>query len=107
MTLAIASNFDSRLLHIAAQLPPLQQCSAVVVSSIVGYRKPHLRFFQAIQRELRIAAGNMVFVGDDQENDVVGARAAGIQSLLLDRKGPGESNTISSLLEVSDYINKS
>src|SRR5205823_3691320 len=52
--IGIASNFDSRLLAIAAAYPPLAICDAIFVSSSVGFTKPDRRFFRAVENQLGI-----------------------------------------------------
>ena len=85
---AIGSNFDSRLRGVAAGLPELcGLLDAVVVSSEVGYRKPHPAFYTAAARALDAPPDRVMFVGDDPANDVEGPRRAGMRALLLDRRG--------------------
>jgi putative hydrolase of the HAD superfamily len=84
LKLAVASNFDSRLNRICAELPPLNR-AAVFVSSELGWRKPARPFFDAIAGQLALASEELLMVGDDLENDYQAARAAGWQAVLLDR----------------------
>lgn len=51
----------------------------VVISGDLGYRKPHRRAFEALSRGFQLDPGAIVFVGDDPECDVHGARNAGLQ----------------------------
>jgi putative hydrolase of the HAD superfamily len=99
--IGIASNFDSRLRTIIAGLPGLAACERVFVSSDVGFVKPDPRFFAAIQQQLRVPATEISLVGDDWLNDVVGARAAGWQSVWLCREeGPKGEPHIRTLAEL-------
>lgn len=85
---AIASNFDARLRGVVAGLPELAgRVGPLVISSEVGYRKPHPAFFQAVCRRLGVAAERILFIGDELENDVLGANGAGLRGFWLDRKG--------------------
>jgi putative hydrolase of the HAD superfamily len=89
----IASNFDARLRTVVQGLPELAPCAAhLVISSEVGFRKPHAAFYQAACASLRLPLERVLCVGDDLENDVLGPRRAGLQGLLLDRHKltPGE-----------------
>jgi putative hydrolase of the HAD superfamily len=82
----IASNFDARLRTVVQGLPELAQCAAhLVISSEVGFRKPHPAFYQAACASLRLPPERVLCVGDDLENDVAGARRAGLRGVLLDR----------------------
>jgi FMN phosphatase YigB (HAD superfamily) len=67
----------------------------------VGSRKPSPAFFQFILGDLGLDSRSVFMVGDDFENDVLGANANGISAVWLNRKtqedcsGP-RSKTISS-----------
>ena len=74
---AIASNFDHRLLPIAAGLPELAVLDGVFVSSAVGWRKPAPGFFEAVVRGLGVRPDEVLFVGDDPTNDFRGASRGG------------------------------
>ena len=88
LRIAIASNFDARLRRVVAGLPELAPLGqALVISSEVGCRKPHPRFYQAVCKRLGLAPARVLFVGDDPENDVAGPIRAGLRGVLLDRAG--------------------
>jgi putative hydrolase of the HAD superfamily len=59
----------------------------VLDSSVVGVEKPDRRIFELALREARVAADEAVYVGDLYSVDVLGARAAGIDVILLDPRG--------------------
>ena len=82
---AIASNFDARLNAVCDGHPALAGVDQRVISSEVGYRKPSGRFFDAVLQKTGRAANEVLFVGDDAINDVVGPRTAGMQELHLQR----------------------
>ncbi|MDX1946350.1 MAG: HAD-IA family hydrolase [Pirellulaceae bacterium] len=99
--LAIASNFDRRLHAIRAAHAPLAPCERCFVSSELGFSKPDSRFFSAIEQQLGLASNELLLVGDDETNDVRGARAAGWRMLHLRRKGELSSKReIASLAEL-------
>jgi putative hydrolase of the HAD superfamily len=82
----IGSNFDSRLRPVVEGLPELADLvPRVVVSSEVGYRKPHPKFFQAVCDRMGLPPEQILCVGDDLENDVLGARRAGLEGVHLVR----------------------
>ncbi len=58
---------------------------SVTASCLVGFEKPDPRIFEAAMREIGITPGEGVHVGDQFLADVEGARAAGLQAVLLDR----------------------
>jgi putative hydrolase of the HAD superfamily len=84
--LVIASNFDGRLRAVARGLPELDGAD-LVISSEVGVRKPHPDFYRAACERLGLPPDRVLSVGDDLENDVLGAQRAGLRAVLLDRKG--------------------
>ena len=59
----------------------------VIDSCVVGVEKPDPRIFALGLREAGVAAGEAVYVGDLYSVDVLGARAAGIDAILLDPRG--------------------
>ncbi|MEX0717293.1 MAG: HAD-IA family hydrolase [Planctomycetaceae bacterium] len=89
---AIASNFDARLLGLCREMPELREIDAKIVSSLVGYRKPSGAFYRALVDACDVDADEIVMVGDDWTNDVLGARRAGLQAVLLRRDARHGSN---------------
>ncbi|SFI26716.1 HAD family hydrolase [Planctomicrobium piriforme] len=98
----IASNFDERLQRVVNGMPELGVVSQVLISSQVGWRKPHPRFFEALQQAVNVPPSQILMVGDDVNLDVVPARQLGMQALHL---APGNSapGSIRSLTEVVTY----
>lgn len=78
---ALASNFDERLLAIAGRVDPLCRAAHVFASSELGWRKPAAEFFRTVERRLGAVAGELLLVGDDPRLDVAAARAVGWRSL--------------------------
>lgn len=86
--LAVASNFDRRLHPLCDRLGdglPLRLFEQRVISSEVGHRKPSGEFFQAVLKMTGARANEILVVGDDERNDVRGARNAGLRALHLKR----------------------
>ncbi len=83
----LASNFDQRLHGLCRQLSPLDRLSHVFVSSDLGYRKPALKFFRAVERQLNLQPRQLLLVGDDVRNDYHAARRAGWSAWLIAPKG--------------------
>ena len=77
----IGSNYDARLRSVLDGFPELAPLrDTVIVSAAVGYRKPALEFFRELTRVADCEPGEILFVGDDFENDYEGARRAGLQN---------------------------
>jgi putative hydrolase of the HAD superfamily len=51
----------------------------------IGWRKPAARIFQRALEVLQVPAEECLFVGDEPEWDVLGARNAGLPAVLIDR----------------------
>jgi FMN phosphatase YigB (HAD superfamily) len=56
-------------------------------SAYAGCNKPHPGIFQQALVQLGVPADSVLYVGDSYKHDVVGARNAGIDVVLLDRDG--------------------
>jgi HAD superfamily hydrolase (TIGR01549 family) len=79
----------------------------VVISGVVGYSKPHPEIFRIALKEAGVGPTEAVHVGDLYEADVVGARNAGIEGILIDRDGSHtnyDCPQIRSLPEIYAYI---
>lgn len=78
--IALASNFDERLVVLAAAVEPLTFADHVFASSSLGWRKPSPRFFRAVEDRLGLGPGDLLLVGDDPDLDVAAARRSGWQA---------------------------
>jgi len=82
---SIISNWDSRLRTICEGLGIAQYFDHILVSAQVGAAKPHPEIFQAALKASAADPACSLHVGDSFEEDVLGARQAGLRALLLDR----------------------
>jgi len=85
-SLAIISNTNETVLvpnHLE-QMDIADLFSQVITSVEFGIRKPSPAIFQHALRVLQVEADHCIYVGDSYEADFVGARRAGIRSLLID-----------------------
>ena len=89
--LAIGSNYDRRLLSVLRDLPPLNDCEWVFHSAGVGHSKPGVQFFRHVEQATGLLPEELLFVGDDWNNDYLGATHAGWSALWLDQKPTGTS----------------
>ncbi len=98
--LAVVSNWDVSLHDVLVRTGLDRLLDAVVVSALAGVAKPDPAIFALALERLGAPAAGAVHVGDDPELDVAGARAAGIDAVLLSRDGvpgPPGVRTIASL----------
>lgn len=56
-----------------------------VTADDVGVKKPDTLIFLTALKQAKLAAEEAIYVGDQYEIDILGARKAGIESLLIDR----------------------
>jgi putative hydrolase of the HAD superfamily len=99
LRLGIASNFDARLIEIVNAKPALAACEQVFISSQVGFVKPDPRFFATVSSQLEVPPSQILLVGDDELADVQGARAAGWQTLWLNRRATAQDDRAIATLE--------
>jgi putative hydrolase of the HAD superfamily len=103
--LVVVSNWDVSLhdvLH-ALGLEPL--LDGVLTSAEVGARKPARAMFERALALVGVGPAHAIHVGDSLEEDVAGARAAGIEAVLLRRDGADQApgvRTISTLADLTD-----
>jgi putative hydrolase of the HAD superfamily len=99
----VASNWDISLHGVLARLSLAPLLAGIVTSAEVGARKPAPAVFEQALRLAQVGAEDAIHVGDSFEEDVVGARNAGIEPILLSRDGrpaPPGVRTITSLLDL-------
>jgi putative hydrolase of the HAD superfamily len=73
----------------------------------LGFAKPEPRAYQKACRELGVACDDVLHVGDRYDLDVVGARAAGLAAVHLDREDLGphhEQARIASLRQLGRFL---
>jgi putative hydrolase of the HAD superfamily len=84
MRLGIISNFDRRLYDILESLGVRGVFEHVIISSEIGVRKPAAGIFQAAAQRFNVDTSEMLHIGDERDSDFAGARAAGLEALLVD-----------------------
>jgi len=92
---------------------------SVVVSDEVGWRKPHANIFQRFLNDVSTESSEAFFIGDDPRYDIMGAKNAGMKSILLRNKDTNFSEsyyvameqqdskpdiTMNSLYNIRDYL---
>ena len=82
LKLAVISNWDERLRPLLVQLELIQFFDAIVISSEVSHYKPEPEIFREALRILGLPGEQVLHVGDSEVEDVVGARQAGLHSII-------------------------
>jgi putative hydrolase of the HAD superfamily len=94
LRLGVVSNWDTRLRRISEGLGLDRLVDFIVISAEVGLRKPDPGIFLEALRRAGVGAAETIHVGDLPEEDVEGARRAGVRPVLIDRQKritPGEA----------------
>ena len=105
--LAVVSNSDGRAATALAAGGLLDLFEFVIDSGEVGVEKPDPRIFRIALDRLGLQASDVLYVGDLYEVDVVGARAAGLDVVLLDASGEHagrDVRTVRSIAELADEL---
>jgi putative hydrolase of the HAD superfamily len=78
----------------------------IVISGDYGYRKPDARLFQAALTRLEVIPEEAIYVGNDRFRDIMGARHAGMRTVLFcpngNPGGPPESEPDYLLYQYAD-----
>jgi putative hydrolase of the HAD superfamily len=83
------SNWDVSVLEVLERTGLAPLLDSAVCSAVAGAAKPAPEIFAQSLAIAGVAAGEALHVGDSVAEDVVGARAAGIEAVLIDRDGDG------------------
>ena len=81
------SNWDIELENLLEELGWSGYFDGVIASAVVGIEKPEGGIFEEALRVGGISRDSVVHVGNDPITDIVGASGAGIDTVLVDRRG--------------------
>jgi len=104
--LGVISNADGRVEALLRTVALRDLFEFVVDSQVVGFEKPDPRIFHEGTGRLGLEPGECLYVGDLYPVDVVGARGAGMEALLLDPTGTMDHpvDRIPSVLDLPRYL---
>lgn len=76
------------------------------ISMDIGYDKPDIRFFQEALRRAALRPNEVLMVGDSMTTDILGAQAAGMDTVFFCRRGvpPENIKTITALRELTNEL---
>jgi HAD superfamily hydrolase (TIGR01509 family) len=100
--LGVVSNSDGRAEEALQAAGILEYFEVVIDSQLVGFEKPDPRIFHSALELLELPADLALYVGDIYEVDVVGARRAGMDVVLLDPQGTREYEDVRSVRSVAE-----
>ncbi len=108
LKLGLISNVEHDINPIMEQLGLPQWLDIVVTSQETGFNKPHSEIFKAALKQAGVKPAEAIYVGDQYQVDVVGARGAGLKGVLIDRLDYNKEVTdcpkIKSLTELSGLL---
>ncbi len=105
LKLVVVSNWDVSLDEVLSRCGLAPLLDGVVTSAGAGSRKPEPRIFGVALELAGCEPAEALHVGDTAEEDLAGARAAGIRALLIDRDQTGRiRGDISSLTEIEEHL---
>jgi putative hydrolase of the HAD superfamily len=84
---AVISDWGSMLADVLSGVGLDPYLDLLVVSAVEGVAKPAPELFRLAHERMGVAAHEAVMIGDSYRADVLGARAAGMDAILLDRDG--------------------
>jgi REG-2-like HAD superfamily hydrolase len=87
LRLGVVSNWGWAAPELLQTLELARHFEVMSISARVGYQKPHPAIFEHALELLEVGPEEAIHVGDDAEADVAGARRAGIEPVLIDRRG--------------------
>ena len=89
--IGVISNFDSRIHEVCKALNISPHLDSITISSQTGWAKPSSEIFSHALKLSGFDLSQAVYIGDEVEDDVQGALAAGLKPIFLDRSNRGES----------------
>lgn len=98
LRIVCVSNWDYELGAVLERIGLAPALDGVVTSAAVGSRKPDPAIFAAALAIAGCEAAEAIHVGDGEE-DVEGARAAGIDVLRIDRDGGADVSSLAEMVE--------
>lgn len=83
--IAVISDFGSALADVMQAIGLEPYIDVLLISAVEGLAKPAPEFFELACSRAGVDPGDAVMIGDSYRADVVGARSAGLDAVLLDR----------------------
>jgi len=104
VTMGVVSDWGHGLETILLELELADYFAFLVISSRLGIAKPEPGVFEMALGRIGVPPAHAVYVGDTYLKDVLGARAAGLTPVLLDRSGHGPPADCLAVRELTDLL---
>jgi putative hydrolase of the HAD superfamily len=72
----------------------------IIISGEIGLKKPDRRIFEASLKNLKVSAGDAIYIGDHPIDDVEAAKAAGLKTIWKRNEYWGEARSHSTFAEM-------
>jgi putative hydrolase of the HAD superfamily len=102
--LAVVSNWDVSLHDVLERTGLRPLVDAVVISAELGVAKPDPAIFRAALDRLGAGPDGALHVGDSLEDDVAGARAAGLEAVLVARNGAPAPDGVRAVRSLAELV---
>ncbi len=111
--LGIISNFDhaESAHNILVREGVASYFEQIIISEEFGWRKPHEKIFNAACDSFKVPKGDILYIGDSIEDDIVGATLAGLDIAWINRKGvtlppsiPNPNYEIESIMNLPEIL---
>jgi len=90
VVLGVISNWDSRLPDTLEAMGLARYFDFILASTVVGSAKPDQKIFDEALKLSGVDCGEACHIGDEPDTDIIGARQAGVDAILIDRTGRHE-----------------
>jgi putative hydrolase of the HAD superfamily len=108
LVLGLISNIEQDIADTLDRLKLHSWLTIIVTSLDAGANKPQPEIFRYALKQANISPAEAIYIGDQYQVDVLGARGAGMTGILIDRHGYNENITdcprIRSLGDITEYI---
>jgi len=107
--MAVLANWNRDLSSLIVECGVSKYFSCILSSEELSIEKPDPEIFLYIMKHLSLKPENAMYVGNDYELDVISARSAGIEPVLIDRSNcypNADCLRLESLTGLSEYLKK-
>ena len=106
MRIGVISNSEGKLRSVFDRVGLLPYLDLVVDSHLEGVQKPDPEIFRRALLRLELAPNRAIYAGDIPEVDVLGARGAGMEGVVVDAFGDYEGTDWPRVRSVAELIDK-
>jgi putative hydrolase of the HAD superfamily len=108
LTLGLISNIEQNMTETLTKLGLPAWLEIVITSLDAGASKPRPEIFQIALKRGGVKPSEAIYIGDQYQVDVIGAKGAGMRGILIDRSDYYQDITdcprLKSLKEVAEYL---